>query len=151
MNKEHEELSIELPKRTKIRKPMRPETAIKRPKALFNSRTLDNQTQMYEIISPQYNSPLKESKNPQLVAIRNKTAKTKTRPSTNYHLTEKTFFNDQTETLPSLLTSRPLTAQKPKPKNSVEIVQHEVEMERQSLMFTEDPIAYFSKCKDGTG
>ncbi|EAY23175.1 Dynein heavy chain family protein [Trichomonas vaginalis G3] len=51
----------------------------------------------------------------------------------------------------SLLSPRPLTSLRPKPLNSVEIVQHDIELERESLAFPEDPIAYFSKCKDGTG
>ncbi len=50
----------------------------------------------------------------------------------------------------SLITKKPLSSL-PKPKVACDSIDQQYEVEKAGIQFNEDPIAYFSKHKDGTG
>lgn len=151
MSQGKDEMNIELPKNRTIVKPFHQDQAYSPPRVLFNSRALDKQTQVFDIVTNEENKQqLPQTNILSLVALRNKTAKSKKRQNTS-RFNQSIVNQDAQANMKSLLSPRPLTALRPKPMNSVEIVQHDIELERESLAFPEDPIAYFSKCKDGSG
>lgn len=144
-------LEIEITQHSKniIRKPIRNEVSSFSKKLLFNSRTLDDQTLAYDIVRPdvEYAENTNAQSSYGLLALRNKTAKSKVRPTARCSL----IGNTQKAAV-SLLSKRPLSqTKKRRLLNSVDIIKNNIEVEKNSLLFSEDPFAYFSKCKDRCG
>lgn len=117
---------------------------------LWSAQKLDTTTNEFDIISSRNKEPDAQLKdrNPQLLALRNKTAKSKTRPRTIRPITAM----DQAQTSYSLLSHPTTTTFKSTSiPTSVQRVQQSIENERASISFKEDPIAYFAKRKEGGG
>lgn len=143
-SKDEKEAEITIPNnlRTVIRRPDRSSTMTSYgTRNLFKGKKLNTVTNNYDLISSKENE---EETNPQLLALRNKTAKSKNRP----FRPSTTVPNNQAHSL----LSRPTTTMKAtNPLSSIQRVQKQIEQDRLSISFQEDPIAYFAKRKDGGG
>lgn len=123
-------------------------------KSLFDSTLIESNATHFNIIQPDVNSSetILRYNNPKLLAIGNKS-----KISKSYNKSPK-ITNLTRQSLPpitqgitSLLTNKPL-ADLPKPPMEVmEASKIQEEAERLSIDFHEDPVAYFSKRKDGRG
>lgn len=119
-------------------------------KSLFKPLDIASQTDTYEIFTPK--DPVGDAmltlQNPGLLALRNKTSKGG-RPEL---ASPKSKPRTQSGTHSILVSRRPLTSLKEPPTvAALEIGKKQVELEKQIIDFKEDPVAYFSKRKDGRG
>ena len=95
--------------------------------------------------------------NPALLAFRNKTNIQKvgfvtpniTSPKNTTTHNRSSISNSIAQS--SLLQRRPLTALKDPEIHSLDVVRKQIEQEKMTIDFKEDPVAYFSKRKDGRG
>lgn len=118
-------------------------------KSLFATRLFDNTAEEYEIVKPlnEKEEMLLRAQSPALLAFRKGTSRpaTKSTARTTMNLTPSAA-----QMMPSLISKRPLSNLK-EPTLETEAIEKERELEEQSIAFKEDPIAYFSKRKDGRG
>lgn len=116
---------------------------------LFDSREIETHSTNYDINIPGNNTTMNmlQLQNPGLLVFRKKAD----------HFREKELIHPETSTSPklvasSLLVRRPLGKLKdPLDIPVLDTVQQKKETEKASLAFTDDPVAYFSKRKDGRG
>ncbi|OHT04291.1 Dynein heavy chain family protein [Tritrichomonas foetus] len=136
----------------------RPKTNSLNTRTLFNSPSLEKQSNEYDILPNDeiVDGILLRTQNPPLLAIRktikkpsnNKIAEIH-RPTTGMSHT----IGSQTNQLQSIISKRPLTGLK-EPKmdyTGAKRIEKEIQDERNSIAFSEDLISYFSKHKDGRG
>ncbi|OHS99238.1 Dynein heavy chain family protein [Tritrichomonas foetus] len=116
---------------------------------IFDSRDIENRSTSFDIQVPGANqgTNILQIQNPGLLAFRNKADKFR----------ETEFIRAESQCAPKAITSS-LLARKPLGKlrdptdiPALETVQKMIENERNSLAFPGDPVAYFSKRKDGRG
>lgn len=134
---------------------IKPKETISRPtligNSLFDSKTLTDDASSFEMCQPNKNGgkSLLQLQNPALMAFRNK--KDKTSDNTflpKVHLSAKMAPQRSS----SLLFRKPLEALKPlNPANSVVLHRKKQDAEEQCIDLHEDPLAYFSRRKDGGG
>ncbi|EAX90579.1 hypothetical protein TVAG_221220 [Trichomonas vaginalis G3] len=106
--------------------------------SLFDPNSLERDTNMYNIVDPKL--PFTDS-NPKLLAMNTRLKKNIFQPT----LLKKKNNTDRL----SLFNRKPLSSlQRETP---MQIEQKKEEQERRELNFSEDPISYFSKHKDGSG
>lgn len=116
---------------------------------IFDSRDLEYRSTSFDISAPGngVSTNMLSIQNPGLLAFRNKAD----------HIRTKEFVRPESNFTPkpitsTLLSRRPLgKLRDPTDIPALETVQHLIETEKASLAFNEDPVAYFSKRKDGRG
>lgn len=123
----------------------------KNKKTLFNHNLIEQAATSFDITKPTIasQSALLRVQNPRLLALRSRKDKQPTKRS--YSTRPVTAAPDPSQQMKSLLTKRPLSPIKIPEINGVELLQKKIEDEKNTLLFTEDPVAYFSKRKDGRG
>ncbi|OHS94777.1 hypothetical protein TRFO_39049 [Tritrichomonas foetus] len=154
-SKEIGKADIAVPKNLTIRKPERSATLTSHgTRGLWKSKQLDSITNEFDAVFPgnaETSSQLLE-KNPGLLAIRNKTAKSKSRSTkTKPYTIRPITAAEQPQLIPTLFNRPTTTFQHTRHQSSVQYVQKNIEAERAALSFSEDPVAYFAKRKDGSG
>ena len=120
--------------------------------SLFGANLLEQSINAYDVVKPggSENDALLKMQNPRLLALKTKTVKQLgvhkniTRPVT-------ATIPDPIQLMPSLLTNKPISNIKYPEFKGSQIIQKRIETEKNSLLFSEDPVAYFSKRKDGRG
>jgi len=115
---------------------------------LFESTDLDSQANSFEFSSSNSNTneTMISSHNPALLALRNKTSQ----GSRNLVQTAgKTSRKNKASVL--VPVHRPATSNRPLKIVALEKVRQQNELEKLTIDFKEDPVAYFSKRKDGRG
>ena len=118
-------------------------------KGLFGTGIFETTTEAYEIVKPtsDQNDPLLRAQSPALLAFRKgpsrPMSRVNTRPTTGMSISAAQMMT-------SLITKKPLSNLR-EPPVETEQVEKETELEEMSIAFDEDPIAYFSKRKDGRG
>ncbi|OHT11165.1 Dynein heavy chain family protein [Tritrichomonas foetus] len=121
---------------------------------LFDSISLDNETSPYNIVTPgvsQFDKTVK-STSPALLAIGAKAQKT--RSALGPSLIKPTLNGSRApigQDFNSLLTKKPLSDLPNPNKTTASPFVRQNEIEKMGLAFKDDPIAYFSKHKDGRG
>ncbi|OHT02076.1 Dynein heavy chain family protein [Tritrichomonas foetus] len=124
----------------------------KYPNGLFDSSLLEQTASNFDPVKPggiESNAYLR-TENPRLLAMKIKSSqkaipkKTGLRPIT-------ASMPDPIQMMPSLLTNKPLSAIKCPDVKGTQIMAKRIDAEKKSLLFKEDPVAYFSKRKDGRG
>ena len=117
-------------------------------KSLFSSKDISQQTEPYDICCPGHGTgdAMLTMQNPPLLAFRNKT--NIPRPDV---VSPNSKLKQPFVPAISLLVKRPLTALKDPEIHALDVVKKQVEQEKMTIDFSEDPIAYFSKRKDGRG
>ncbi|OHS96659.1 Dynein heavy chain family protein [Tritrichomonas foetus] len=137
-------------------------------RSLYNATEVGNRADDYDIQKENESESdlIIRTQNPGLLAFRNQKAKNKAknRPMSNIVLaplqgnssssTNTTFSStatSQTTHFSSLINPKPQSSLLKKTLSPMQITKREIEEERNSLAFKEDPIAYFSKRKDGSG
>ncbi|EAX91539.1 Dynein heavy chain family protein [Trichomonas vaginalis G3] len=118
-------------------------------KSLFATKLFDNTAEEYEIVKPinEKEENLLHAQSPALLAFRKGTSRPATK-STSRATTS--LVPSAAQMMPSLISKRPLSNLR-EPTLETEAIEKERELEEQSIAFKEDPIAYFSKRKDGRG
>ncbi|OHS99158.1 Dynein heavy chain family protein [Tritrichomonas foetus] len=124
---------------------------------IFDATTVEDQSDIYNIINPGGNEGdiLLTARNPSLLAFRNKTQAS--RPKTALtSAREKRKAKKEAEIISprnfsTLISKRPSTAMRESSRRVPETITREINTEKLSIAFDEDPIAYFSKRKDGRG
>ncbi|OHT05712.1 Dynein heavy chain family protein [Tritrichomonas foetus] len=121
-------------------------------KALFSSKEIATHSDPFDICAPGVGTgdAMLQMQNPPLLAFRNKTSKTTSRPNLTSP-TNKTRPIHQTAQTSLLANRRPLSALKNPEIHSLDVVRKQIEQEKMTINFQEDPVAYFSKRKDGRG
>ena len=140
---------IKIKKSLEIKRPLRTSTYSScGPRTLFNSKRIDVICSDFDPVFPggKENDEILKEKNPKLFAIRNISAKTKARPN----IIKSVTASDQSKVIQTFF-NRPATSIKGPRQNSVQKIQEAVEVERASLSFTDDPVTYFAKTKEGNG
>lgn len=152
------ELRIPLSGRQMIRHPPKSALTPRRGKknAIFDPSTVETQANNYDIVNPGGNAGelILTDTNPGLLAIRRKADAS--RPKTAIQCAREKKQKREYDIISprgftSLLTKRPQTAIRDSTRRVMETITREVNTEKMSLAFQEDPIAYFSKRKDGRG
>ncbi|OHT03622.1 Dynein heavy chain family protein [Tritrichomonas foetus] len=118
--------------------------------SLFSTEELSQRTETFDIAQPclEMNDKVLQEQNPILFAMRNKAVTIRPEVGSPKHRAKTANARLGS----SLLQRRPLTALKdPDHVESIEIGKRRIEEERQTISFQEDPVAYFSKRKDGRG
>ena len=118
---------------------------------LFESNELDFQTNVFDVPTIGKNSGeiFLTSQNPALTALRNKTSQgIRGSPPISPKKNQKSLKNKPSVLIP---VQRPLTSNKPLKIAALEKVRQQNELEKLTIDFKEDPVAYFSKRKDGRG
>lgn len=115
---------------------------------MYKSPSLEMNITTFNVINPGAGTGnvIMSTHNPSLLAI-SKRAKSTIRPKVKPSIT----FPSVTQGVTSLLSKKPLSDLPDPTKEYFEKNQKREELERTSLSFDEDPIAYFSKRKDGRG
>ena len=118
--------------------------------SLYSTNELSNRTENFNIMDPypdMSNSTL-QNQNPTLFVFRNKPVPIKPEINNPKQQRSKTAHAALRS---SLLQKRPLTSLKEPTILSVEVNKRRIEEERQTIAFKDDPLAYFSKKKNGHG
>lgn len=144
--------------------PNRPKTALKKAKTvsntprktnLFQPKNLDQELSTFDVIDPgaDQGPHMLNSRSPTLLAIKKKATKVKNDRLQQLTARPKTSLTPSAaQMMPSLLSNHKLSPVKvPRIEEAVQNYQKQVENERSTISFPEDPIAYFSKRKDGRG
>lgn len=129
--------------------------------SLFDSNNISAHTETYDIVKPSADTGdiFLQMQNPALLAFRNKSTGTKlinnskptlASPVNKQRGNSKSSLSNKPNQI-SLLQRRPLTSLKNPEIHSIDIVKRQIEQEKMTINFKEDPIAYFSKHKDGRG
>jgi len=152
-NFDEENNLIETKTRPKISKSS-PSGGMIEQKILFDTPSLESNFSVYNVVSPGLGSSEAALKftNPSLYAMnkKNKVPSGSILKSPNKS-SSSLGKNSITQGLTSLLTKKPLS-DLPNPNSALlEANQKDIENEVLSLQFSEDPVAYFSKRKDGRG
>jgi len=150
-NDEINEITSTTSQKTIIKRPITGKLSSKK-NNIFDPSLIDSATISYDIVRPNPENGDKNIKkiNNGLVAFKNKAMKIQSK-SNEKRPRSPSILSDVSQNVHSIIGSRPLTAFKRGIPNSIEVVKQEVEAERASLNFNDDPVAYFSKRKDGTG
>ncbi|KAK8895532.1 hypothetical protein M9Y10_023999 [Tritrichomonas musculus] len=127
--------------------------------SLFDSKDIATHSQSFDIVAPCSGTgdAMLQMQNPPLLAFRNKTNIQKVgfvtpniaSPKNTTTHNRSSISNSIAQS--SLLQRRPLTALKDPEIHSLDVVRKQIEQEKMTIDFKEDPVAYFSKRKDGRG
>lgn len=117
---------------------------------LFKTGIIDSQTSHFDIIQPGLDDGehLLRAGSPSLYAFRSKVVANSQKPM---FIRPKTSNTNPSNHLPSMLVKRPLSNLREPVYDDAAVIQKRIIEERNSISFKEDPIAYFSKRKDGRG
>ncbi|OHT00199.1 Dynein heavy chain family protein [Tritrichomonas foetus] len=148
-----EETEIVVPKRPKT--PMkRPVTSARQMRGLFKPSNIDHELQTFDVVNPapDHGDTMLRTQNPCLLAIKTKATKMKSARKKTVTARPKTALNPSAaQLMPSLLTNQKLAQLREPGEGTVQTYQKHIENEKLSIDFPEDPLAYFSKRKDGRG
>jgi len=119
-------------------------------KSLFNPTVFDQTNHVFDVVSPavESNDDILRNQSPGLLALRKQTAKSipkHSRPTTAV----SSLAN--TTNIPSLICKQPLSRLRDPSHIDKGTYEKEKMIELDSINFHEDPVAYFSKRKDGRG
>lgn len=157
-NPNENNLTIPLTGRQMIKRPPKSALTPRRPgkNPIFDAQSVEEQTQVYNIVNPggSESDTLLTARSPSLLAFRNKTIKA--RPQTALIGNRDKKKKKEAEIISprntsTLLTKRPGSAMRESARKVPETITKEINSEKLSIAFDEDPIAYFSKRKDGRG
>ena len=154
-----EEADIIIPKRSKtpIKRPQTAANGGHHTKGLFATKNMDKDIQTFDVVDPAGDNSDKMLKaySPRLLAIKTKASRLKNerKPTIPTKGRPKTALNPSAaQMMPSLLSNHKLAQlREPIPEDAIQTYQKNVENEKLSISFPEDPLAYFSKHKDGRG
>lgn len=120
-------------------------------RGLFSPAQLDYPLSTFDFIKPGGDEGVLLRENPGLLAMKNKRARASA-PRRQISIRPNTSsLPDPAAMMNSLLNKRPLSPLKEPDPASANVIEKRLEDEKRSLMFKEDPVAYFSKRKDGRG
>ena len=154
-----EEADIVIPKRSKtpIKRPQTAANTGRQTKGLFATKNIDRDVQAFDVVDPAGDSGDKilHACSPRLLAIKTKATRLKQerKPTIPTRGRPKTALNPSAaQMMPSLLSNHKLAQLRdPIPESTIQAYQKNIDNEKLSIGFTEDPLAYFSKRKDGRG
>lgn len=117
---------------------------------LFNTQEIEARSGSYDIVQPACGTGTKmlQMQNPSLLAFRNRAEKVRRPEVQSAHNFNK---RSAAQNMSSLLNRKPLGKLHDETIPALETVKQQIHEEKASLAFKEDPIAYFSKRKDGRG
>ena len=122
-------------------------------KTLFNTESIEENTTPYSVVAPGTGTTdqILRVANPGLLALNKKAIKSPHIINSSSQ-SKSTMRNVPiTHGITSLLSKKPLSDLPEPSQMSTEIYQKKLELEKLALEFDEDPVAYFSKRKDGRG
>ena len=120
---------------------------------LFETSILESSSIQYNVVSPGLGNgeSCLRLKNPSLLALGNKAKVTKSQRQHVKPMLGRHIAPSAMQGVTSILSNRPLADLPEPPMQAVEKGKREQEQEKLTIDFKEDPIAYFSKRKDGRG
>ena len=111
---------------------------------LYNSQDFDLSSLSFDLTKPNLNdNSILKLQNPGLLAYYAKSEKTL--------LKQPVIKSQNQKKMLSLLNKKPLEKLKDGKVHALELIKAQAQAEKDSISFKEDPIAYFSKRKDGSG
>ncbi|OHS97076.1 Dynein heavy chain family protein [Tritrichomonas foetus] len=122
-------------------------------KTLFDTVLIETNTTAFNIVAPGTGAgeAFLRYKNPCLLAMGNKAKISKSTQAPKTSMGNRRMLPPLGQGITSLLSKKPLADLPDPPMALIESVKNREELERLSLNFNEDPVAYFSKRKDGRG
>jgi len=134
-----------------VRHPPKSELMPRRGKksAVFDAASVETQADSYDLVNPggMEGDQLLSARNPGLLALRRKAETARPKTALGHPSSHRDIITPRGTS--SLLSNRP--ASKESSRRVSEAIMRDVVSERMSLAFREDPVAYFSKRKDGRG